>query len=82
MTNFTPEKSNQITLARLEIVHQWLEFRKKSINKLQADCDFVKLHNTSHSHLFEILEKISQGSLHRWYRMLNGTENYKTSIFV
>jgi len=76
MKNFTPEKCKQIALARLDIIHQWLEFRKKSQNKLQADYDFVKLHNTSNSHLFEILGKISRGSLHRWYAMLNGTEDY------
>lgn len=76
MTNFTPEKCKQIALARLAIVQQWLEFRKKSQNKLQADYDFVKLHNSSTSHLFEILGKISRGSLHRWYAMLNGTEDY------
>lgn len=76
MANFTPEKSKQIALARLDVVHQWLEFRKKSQNKLQADYDFVKLHNSSNSHLFEILSKISRGSLHRWYSMLNGAEDY------
>ena len=76
MTNFTPEKCKQIALARFDIVHKWLEFRKKSQNKLQADYDFVKLHNTSNSHLFEILGKISRGSLHRWFAMLNGTEDY------
>jgi putative transposase len=74
--HFTPEKCKQIALARLDIVHQWLEFRKQSQNKLQADYDFVKLHNTSDSHLFEILGKISRGSLHRWFAMLNGTEDY------
>ena len=36
----------------------------------------MKLHNTSNSYLFEILGKISRGSLHRWYAMLNGTEDY------
>ncbi len=76
MTNFTPEKCKRIALARLDIVHQWLEFRKQSQNKLKADYDFVKLHNTSNSHLFEILGKISRGSLHRWYAMLNGTGDY------
>ncbi len=76
MTKFTPEKSKKIALARLDIVHQWLDFRKKSTNKLQADYDFVNLHNTSNSHLFDILGKISRGSLHRWYCMLNGTEDY------
>ena len=76
MTNFTPEKCKQIALARLDIVYKWLEFRKQSQNKLQADYDFVKLYNTSNSHLFAILGKISRGSLHRWYAMLNGTEDY------
>lgn len=76
MAEFTPEKSKQIALARLDLIHKWLEFRKKSTNKLQADYDFVKLHNISNSHLYEILGKISRGSLHRWYAMLNGTEDY------
>ena len=76
MAKFTPEKCKQIALARLDLVHKWLEYRKKSQYKLQADYDFVKLHNTSNSHLFEILGKISRGSLHRWYTMLNGTEDY------
>ncbi len=76
MADFTPEKCKQIALARLDVVHKWLEFRKQSQNKLQADYDFVKLHNTSNSYLFEILGKISRGSLHRWYSMLNGTEDY------
>ena len=76
MTNFTPEKCKQIALARLDVVHQWLEFRKQSQNKLQADYDFVKLYNTSNSHLFEILGKVSRGSLHRWFAMLNGMEDY------
>lgn len=74
--NFTPEKCKQIALARLDLIHKWHEFRKKSTNKLQADYDFVKLHNTSNSYLFKILGNISRGSLHRWYAMLNGTEDY------
>ncbi|MCM1010561.1 MAG: transposase family protein [Fusobacterium sp.] len=76
MADYTPKKSKQIALARLDLIHKWLEFRKKSTNKLQADYDFVKLHNTSNSHLFGILDKISRGSLHRWYAMLDGTEDY------
>ena len=76
MADFTPEKCKQIALARLDVVNKWLEFRKQSQNKLQADYDFVKLHNSSNSHLFDILGKISRGSLHRWFAMLNGTEDY------
>lgn len=80
MTKFTPEKSKKIALARLDIVHQWLDFRKKSTNKLQADYNFVNLHNTSNSYLFEILGKISRGTLHRWKNILNGTEDYTKLI--
>lgn len=77
---FTPEKCKQIALARLDLIHKWLEFRKKSTNKLQADYDFVKLHNSSSSYLFTVLGKISRGSLHRWKIMLNGTEDYTRLI--
>lgn len=80
MVEFTPEKSKKIALARLDIVHQWLDFRKKSTNKLQADYDFVSLHNTSNSHLFEILGKISRGTLHRWKNIINETEDYTKLI--
>ena len=77
---FTPEKCKQIALARLDLIHKWLEFRKKSTNKLQADYNFVKLHNCSNSYLFTILGKISRGSLHRWKTMLDGTEDYTRLI--
>ena len=80
MTKFTPEKSKKIALARLDLLNQWKEFRRKSDNKLQADYDFVNLHNTSNSHLFEILGKISRGTLHRWKNILNGTEDYTKLI--
>lgn len=80
MVEFTPEKSKKIALARLDIVHQWLDFRKKSTNKLQADYDFVNLHNTSNSHLFDILGKISRGTLHRWKNIINETEDYTKLI--
>ena len=80
MIEFTPEKSKKIALARLDLLNQWKEFRKKSENKLQADYDFVNLHNTSNSHLFQVLGKISRGSLHRWNTILNGTEDYTKLI--
>lgn len=80
MVEFTPEKSKKIALARLDLLNQWKEFRRKSDNKLQADYDFVNLHNTSNSHLFEILGTISRGTLHRWKNILNGTEDYTKLI--
>lgn len=80
MVEFTPEKLKKIALARLDLLNQWKEFRRKSDNKLQADYDFVNLHNTSNSHLFEVLGKISRGTLHRWKNILNGTEDYTKLI--
>ena len=80
MVEFTPEKSKKIALARLDLLNQWKEFRRKSDNKLQADYDFVSLHNTSNSHLFEILGKISRGKLHRWKNIINETEDYTKLI--
>ena len=80
MIEFTPEKSKKIALARLDLLNRWKEFRRKSDNKLQADYDFVNLHNTSNSHLFDILGKISRGTLHRWKNILNGTEDYTKLI--
>ena len=77
---FTPEKSKQIALARLDLIHKWLEFRRKANNKLQADYDFVNLHNTSNSHLFQIIGKISRGSLHRWHTMLGDSQIHSVNV--
>ncbi|DAA96942.1 TPA: hypothetical protein CPT80_03775 [Candidatus Gastranaerophilales bacterium HUM_9] len=80
MVEFTPEKSKKIALARLDLLNQWKEFCRKSDNKLQADYDFVNLHNTSNSHLFEVLGTISRGTLHRWKNIINETEDYTKLI--
>ena len=77
---YTPEKAKQNALAKLDLIRKWQEFRRKAVNKLQADYDFVKLHNTSNSYLFTVLGKISRGSLHRWKSKLDGTEDYTRLI--
>ena len=77
---YTPEKAKQNALAKLDLIRKWQEFRRKAINKLQADYDFVKLHNSSNSYLFRVLGKISRGSLHRWKASLDGTEDYTRLI--
>lgn len=77
---YTPEKAKQNALAKLDLIRKWQEFRRKAANKLQADYDFVKLHNSSNSYLFSVLGKISRGSLHRWKASLDGTEDYTRLI--
>lgn len=77
---YTPEKAKQNALAKLDLIRKWQDFRRKAVNKLQADYDFVKLHNSSNSYLFSVLGKISRGSLHRWKASLDGTEDYTRLI--
>lgn len=77
---YTPEKAKQNALAKLDLIRKWQDFRRKAVNKLQADYDFVKLHNSSDSYLFNVLGKISRGSLHRWKASLDGTEDYTRLI--
>ncbi len=77
---YTPEKAKQNALAKLDLIRKWQEFRRKAVNKLQADYDFVKLHKSSGSYLFSVLGKISRGSLHRWKASLDGTEDYTRLI--
>lgn len=77
---YTPGKAKQNALAKLDLIRKWQDFRRKAVNKLQADYDFVKLHNSSNSYLFNVLGKISRGSLHRWKASLDGTEDYTRLI--
>lgn len=77
---YTPVKARKNALVKLDLIRKWQEFRRKAINKLQADYDFVKLHNSSNSYLFSVLGKISGGSLHRWKASLDGTEDYTKLI--
>ena len=36
---YTPEKAKQNALAKLDLIRKWQEFRRKAVNKLQADYD-------------------------------------------
>src|SRR5574344_1749894 len=71
-----PEHAKKIALAKMDLMKQWFEFRKKSNNKFKADYEFVQLYNTSNSNIFSILGKISRGSLHRWKAKLGDREDY------
>lgn len=72
---YTPEKAKQNALAKLDLLRKWQEFRRKAVNKLQADYDFVKLHNTSNSYLFNVLGKILRGACTIGKQALTGQKN-------
>jgi len=80
MTRIIPDKLKKIALARVDVVQKWLEFRRKSNNLMKADYDFVQLHNTSNSHLYQTIGKICRGNLHRWKTKLGDTEDYTLLI--
>jgi len=80
MTRIIPEKLKKIALARMDVVQKWLEFRRKSNNLMKADYDFVQLHNTSNSHLYQTIGRICRGNLHRWKTKLGDTEDYTLLI--
>lgn len=71
-----PEHAKKVALAKMDLMKQWFEFRKKSNNKFKADYEFVQLYNTSNSNIFGILGKISRGTLHRWNAKLGDSEDY------
>lgn len=77
-----PEKYKKLALARLDIVKNWIEFRKSYKNKMQADFDFIQLYNSGnqYSYLFEQTGKISRGGLHRWHQKLNNTDDWALLI--
>ena len=54
---YTPEKAKQNALAKLDLIRKWQEFRRKAVNKLQADYDFVKLHNSSYLKKMQLFSK-------------------------
>jgi len=77
-----PEKYKNLALARLDIVKNWIEFRKNYKNKMQADCDFIQLYNSGeqYKYLFELTGRISRGGLHRWLQKLNNTDDWTQLI--
>ncbi|MDD3437629.1 MAG: transposase [Candidatus Gastranaerophilales bacterium] len=75
-----PEHAKKIALAKMDLMQQWFEFRKKSNNKFKADYEFVQFYNTSNSNIFSILGKISRGTLHRWKAKLGDSEDYTKLI--
>lgn len=77
-----PEHAKKIALAKMDLMKQWFEFRKKSNNKFKADYEFVQLYNTSNSNIFSILGKISRGSIKKQTKEEGDTCKTRTSEFV
>ena len=66
--NFVPDTAKTIALARIDLIKQWLSFRKNQKSQKQGDKLFLELYNSGEflKRIYNILGKTSKGSLHRW----------------
>lgn len=72
MIEFPPEKSKKVALARLDLLSQWKEFRRKSENKLQADYNFVNLHNTTDATFRRYANWFKKNNYDKWVLARDG----------
>ena len=80
------EKQKKIALAKYDTVLCWLEFRrnykKNKIENVSADHKFIELFNTGflHEHLYNIIGKVSYGTLYRWRAALKGNYDWTSLV--
>lgn len=80
------EKQKKIALAKYDIVLCWLEFRrnykKDKIENISADHKFIELFNTGflYEHLYNIIGKVSYGTLYRWRAALKGNDDWTSLV--
>ena len=77
-----PPHARQIALARYDLVNLWVDYKKISKNKTQAGKEFIDIYNDGkiYSYLFNILGKISIGTIYRWHKAIKGNDDYTKLI--
>lgn len=80
--SITPPHARQIALARYDLVNLWVDYKKISKNKTQAGKEFIDIYNDGkiYSYLFNILGKISIGTIYRWHKAIKGNDDYTKLI--
>ncbi len=80
------ERQKEIALAKYDTVICWLEFRrnykKSKVENISADHKFIELFNTGflHEHLYNIIGKVSYGTLYRWRAALKGNDDWTSLV--
>ena len=74
-----PNKAKNIALARYELVKTWQEQRKNQKCKTLFDTDFLSAYNSGflYPDIYSKIGKVSIGTLERWKRILDGSQNYE-----
>ena len=80
--SITPPHARQIALARYDLVNLWVDYKKISKNKTHAGKEFIDIYNDGkiYSYLFNILGKISIGTIYRWHKAIKGNDDYTKLI--
>src|SRR5574344_1604192 len=73
-----PPHAKQIGLARYDLVNLWIDYKKNSTNKTEAVKEFLTAYNSKNLYpvLFNILGKVSIGTIYRWSKSLKNKDDY------
>lgn len=79
---YKPDKAKVIALARLDLLNLWKNERKNQSNKTKFDNDFLSAYNAQvlYPEIYAKLGKVSIGTLQRWKRILDNSNNYELLI--
>lgn len=77
-----PPHALQIALARYDLVNLWVDYRNRQENITEAGKDFIAAYNCGDLYpiLFNVVGKVSIGTIYRWYKKIKGNSDYKLLI--
>ena len=77
-----PPHALQIALARYDLVNLWVDYRNSQKNKTEAGKDFIATYNLGKLYpiLFNVVGKISIGTIYRWHKKLQAKSDYRLLI--
>ena len=79
----TPLNAHAIALARFDLVNLWVDFKNNAnYSKTIAGDDFINIYNEGkvYPKIFKTIGKTSRGSVYRWHKMLDDTDDYTRLI--
>ncbi len=77
-----PTHAYQVALSRFDLVSLWNDYKHSSKNKTEAGKEFLSEYNKGSLYpvIFNVLGKVSSGTIYRWNKALVGTQDYTKLI--
>ncbi len=77
-----PPHAIQIALARYDLVNLWVDYKNSQTNKTEAGKDFITAYNVGKLYpiLFNVVGKVSIGTIYRWHKKLQAKSDYRLLI--